>query len=79
MKNLGGGTNSKNDEAHCVLLWAMSGFKESLLDVKNLRSHVSEALMIGLTATASAKDIKDLKQLLGMRSDTVVIQESPDR
>ena len=72
------------DECHTILDWGLDdmgtrpAFRPAFLAVRELKTHVSGALMMGLTATAKPEDIQSLKTYLAL-NDPFVITRSPDR
>ena len=58
------------DEAHCISQWGHD-FRPSYAKLNVLRSLLPEASVIALTATANARVVEDIQQLLNLRAPLV--------
>lgn len=58
------------DEAHCISQWGYD-FRQSYLQIKQIRKMVPHAPILALTATATPDVIKDIQQQLEFREENV--------
>lgn len=66
------------DEAHCLSLWG-NEFRESYLELKNLRRVYPNVPIFACSATATDDVIADVRQQLSMHDNTVVFRTPLDR
>lgn len=60
------------DEVHCISEWGHSFRPSYLLLIKTIRKYMPEAVLIGLTATASSKVIKDIKIEFEINDEAII-------
>ena len=54
------------DESHCISQWGYD-FRPPYLKIADIRSYVPDAPVLALTATATAKVVRDIQQRLGFK------------
>ena len=60
------------DEAHCVSEWGHD-FRPDYMEIKNVRHYFPDAVMLGLTATATEKVRTDISKNLGLKQPSVFV------
>ena len=61
------------DEAHCCVTWSSSDFRPAFKQIAKLRSFFSSAKLVAMTATASKVMIKEIKDVLLMKSPVIIV------
>lgn len=66
------------DEAHCISLWG-TDFRPSYRKLSLLRNKIKNVPFMALTATATQLVQDDIKNILNLKKNTVIIRESFER